>query len=331
MNNTTRIRVLIAVLAVAGAWLAAPGPLFAQDDFEFKLFRPVVSVSVIGEPDADFKDVDGQYGASGAMVATNIPLGGVHLHPQGKVLGHQVFLTAGFGTTSQRFDTPFVDREPRLYNGVVAGSVLFASRKGNFYYGSAGASFAEEQDTVGSPSPRPYALGMGTYRTSHTMMLVYGGAFTYLYGRGLLLPAFGIVYTPNTTWTISGAVPFSWRFTQKLTDSLRMNYLIWVSGQQYRFNNDDNFPGQDSKVYERVRERHLGAEIEYRATPDIALLGQVGVSGGRRLGFANAGESEFAASDINAVPYIKLTARFLIGKSLFDQAADRGAAVGNTP
>jgi hypothetical protein len=321
---TRRLRPALPLTLVVLALAVAP--LFAQEETDFKLFRPMVSITTLAEPDADLKDVDGQYGQSGVAVAANIPLGGVHIHSSGKLLGDQFFLSGGFGTTSQRLDTPAVNQQPRLYNGVLAGSVLFLSRKGNFYFASAGASFAEDQDTLGSLQLRPYGIGLGSVRTSPKMMLVYGGAFTYIYGRGLLLPVFGLIYTPNKTWTISGAVPFSWRFSQRLNDSLRMNYVLWVSGQRYRFNNDNGqtFPGQDSVVYERVRERHIGAELEYHPTRDIALLGQVGLAGGRLIGFSNPGEDDFVQSNINGVPYVRLTARFAIGKSLLDKAQSSG-------
>src|SRR5262245_48938051 len=301
-------------------------PARAEDEFEFKLLRPVVSVSMTGEPDADFQDGDGQFKQSSLTVGANVPLGGVHVHSGGDLLAHQVLLTALAGTGRQTIDAPPLDLTPRLYNGLLAGSVLFGTTKGNLYYGSLGASFAEEDDAEGGPQARPYGLFLGTFRNSHGVMFTYGAAFTYVFGRGLLLPAFGVVWSPNKTWTISGFLPFSWRFSQKLNDKFKMNYLLYAAGQQYRFANDGSFPPvADSTVYESMREGHLGAEIEYHPTRDIALLGQAGIATNRRLYFANAGEDHFAVSNIDAAPYVKIGARFAIGKSLIDQVGTAGA------
>jgi hypothetical protein len=319
----------LALACVVAAAAMTASPALAEDEFEFKLLRPTVSVSALAEPNADFKDADGQFRANNFTLGANIPLGGVHIHTQGDLVAHQFLLTALAGTGSQTIDSPALELTPRLYTGLLAGSILFGTRKGNLYYGSLGASFAEEDDAEGGPQARPYGLFLGSFRNSHGVMFTYGAAFTYLFGRGLLLPAFGVVWSPNPTWTISGFLPFSWRFTQKLNDKFRMNYLLNAAGQQYRFANDGNFPGEDSTVYESMKESHIGAEIEYRPSHDVALLGQAGFAIARRLSFADAGEDHFAVSDINAAPYIKLTARFAIGKSVIDQLG--GSAAGLAP
>ena len=324
--------IVAAALVVAAVLTAAPAR--AQDEYEFKLLRPTVTVSALAEPNADFKDpdpqfADGQFRASNFTLAANIPLGGVHLHTTGDLLAHQILLTAFAGTGSQTIDSPALDLTPRLYTGLVAGSVLFGTRKANLYYASLGASFAEEDAAPGGPRARPYGLFLGTARNSHGVMFTYGAAFTYLFGRGLLLPAFGVVWSPNPTWTISGFLPFSWRFSQKLNDKFRMNYLLYAAGQQYRFANDGNFAVSDSSVYESMKESHAGAEVEYRPSRDVVLLGQAGFAIARRLSFAEAGEDHFATTDINAAPYIKLSARFAIGKSLIDQLG--GSAAGLAP
>src|SRR6267142_468188 len=224
---------LLALACVVAAAAMTASPARADDEFEFKLLRPTVSVSALAEPNADFKDADGQFRANNFTLGTNIPLGGVHIHTKGDLVAHQILLTALAGTGSQTIDSPALELTPRLYTGLLAGSVLFGTRKGNLYYGSLGASFAEEDDAEGGPQARPYGLFLGSFRNSHGVMFTYGAAFTYLFGRGLLLPAFGVVWSPNPTWTISGFLPFSWRFTQKLSDKFRMNYLLNAAGQQY--------------------------------------------------------------------------------------------------
>jgi Domain of unknown function (DUF6268) len=264
------------------------------------------------------------------MLNANIPLGPTHIHPGGKVLGHQFLLGAMGSTTSQNIDP--LPSDPRLYSGALIFSTVIAGSKGNLYLGSVGASFAEDEDTIHDLDTRLFALGLGSWRTSKEFMFIYGGALTYIYGRQALLPAFGLAWTPNPTWSLTGLVPFYWRLSQKLTPTLRMNYLLYVVGQRYRFANDAVFAGQDPVVYERQHESHIGAEIEYKATTDLSLAAQAGIAGRRHLSFSDLDENDFVDDMIDPAPYFKATLRYAFGKSLLEEMEARaGGGAGTRP
>ena len=327
LSAPARLATLPAVLfalAVAGTDAAR-----AVDDFDFKLFRPMVSMSYIAMPKAEFRNVEGEFGWASGTLGANIPLGRTQVHPEGRVLGHQVFLAAVAGTASQSID--IVNREPRLYNGAVSVAVVWAGSGGNLYYGGAGASFAEDEETIGDLDSRLYAAGLGSYRKSSKTTFLYGGALTYVFARRLFLPFFGVVWTPNETWSMSGALPFNWRVTQKFNESLRLSYLLTVTGQRYGFANEATFTGQPESVYERVRQNLLGAELEWRPHSNFALLTQAGLVGGRKIEFTNRDEEviEFTSpdgqtinggDDVLGTVYAKLTMRFFFGSSLLEDA-----------
>jgi uncharacterized protein DUF6268 len=321
MNRPATLRrhaaLFVAILA------GAAGAARAQDEFDFRLIRPVVTLSAWGVPDADFQTHDGSYNASTVLLNANIPLGPTHIHPGGKVLGHQFLLGAMASTTTQNIDP--LPNDPRLYSGALVFSTLIAGSKGNLYLGSVGGSFAEDEETIHNLDTRVFALGLGSYRTSKEFMFIYGGAYTYLYGRPLLLPAFGIAWTPNPTWSVTGALPFYWRVTQKLTPDLRLHYLLYVVGQRYRFTNDSVFAGQGPVVYERQHESHIGAEIEYKATTDLSLLAQAGIAGGRHLAFSDLDNNDIVDDRIDPAPYIKVSLRYAFGKSLVEEIESRAA------
>jgi len=315
-----RAALILAVLA------AAIGAVRADDEFDIRLIRPIVTLSTWGTPDAEIQDAGGDFRASTVSLGANIPLGATHIHPGGKVLGHQFLLGAVLSTTSQTIDA--LATSPRLYAGGLTFSALFASSAGNFYLGSLGASIAEDADTIDDLDTRLFALGLGSWRKNDELMFIYGAALTYVYARQLLLPAFGVVWRPNPTWVVTGTLPFYVRVSQRLREDLRMNYLLYATGQRYRFANDGLFPGEDSVVYERMVESHLGAEIEYKPTTDLTLLGQAGVASRRRLAFANLDEDDFIDATIDPAPYVKLTLRYAFGKSLMEEIETRvGTAV----
>lgn len=323
--HSRKILPFAAVVMVAG--LLAPAAR-AQEGFDLRLFRPSVNVWFGGSPDVDFKHdpnsvpVDGQYGSRTIGFGANFPLGhtGVKLSNE-HLIAHQVLLGVTFATTDQTIDP--VNDAPRLYHGGLTTTALFATKAGNLYAGSLGASIAEDENTINDPKARLFALGLGTAKTGDRIWIVYGGAVTYLFGRQSVLPALGMLWNPSPNWFISGALPFSVRVSQHVSEKVRMNYLLYAAGQRYRFANDGQFPGQDPIVYQRMRESHLGAEIEYRPSRDWSILGQGGIAGGRRLSFADLGEDDFFDSKIDPAPYVRVGVRYVFGKTVLEDLGDQ--------
>jgi hypothetical protein len=341
-SQSRRIRrVFAAVAAVVLLGIGSAGPARAQGEVDLRLFRPSLTFTGIGTTKADFtdEDIDGDFRSANLSLLANIPLGPAHLDTEGGVIGWQPMLTIGAGATDQSFDLPGVDREPRLYNGSVNGSLLLISSKPNLHYISIGASFAEEEETVSDPDIRGSAIYFGTYRKSDAWTFIYGGAYSFVYGRGLLLPAFGIIWTPNQHWTLSGVIPFGWRLSQKLGETTFMNYVLWVSGQRYGFENDGTFtvPAEfrDDKVYERVREQHLGAELELGRGRPVSFLAQAGIAVARRLAFTPIESHGGGVEDvpdalvddaIDPAPYLRLSLRIPLGKSVIDELREKKQA-----
>ncbi|HYV18079.1 MAG TPA: hypothetical protein VFC25_03505 [Verrucomicrobiae bacterium] len=335
------------VLAAAAVLLSA-APARAQGDVDLRLLRPSLTITGIGVPEESFSDddIDGDFKSTNLQLLANIPLGPAHLKTGGGgLLGWQPMLTLGAGATDQTFDLPAVDREPRLYNGLLNASLLLISSKPNLHYISVGASFAEDEDTVSNPDLRGSALYLGTYHKSDSAWtFVYGGAYSFVYGRGLLLPAFGFIWVPNPTWALSGIVPFGWRLSQRVGGTTFLNYVLWVSGQRYGFNNDGVFSQctgltdsgcipqnfRDDKVYERVREQHVGVELETGRGRPVSFLAQAGLAFARNMAFTpiETGHDKSIESvpdsivdeGIDPAPYLRLSFRFPLGKSLIDEA-----------
>jgi hypothetical protein len=327
-------RLVVRLVVAAAALAAASAGTARAQDFDFRLIRPMITVTGTYVPDEDLKDISGeQYGNRNASFLANIPLGSVHIRTGSKILASQWMLTMGGGATDQTLD--IVARQPRLYNGLLNVSYLFASHKPNLHYISVGGSFAEDEDTIHSNfDARASALYLGTYHKSATMNFIYGGAYSFVYGRGLLLPAFGLIWIPNDTWSLTGAVPFYWRLSQAFNQQFRLNYLVYAAGQRYGFKNDNDFAGvTDDKVFERVSEQRLAAEAEYHPAKGFTLLLQAGVAVARRLGFSTLGSTSLDLVDeqIKPAPYARLAFRFPLGKSVVDELQDRLKNVAGEP
>lgn len=325
LRATTRSRSPLGPLAFAAAAIlvCSERPARAQGEFELRLLRPSLTVSGYGVARSDFSDVDADYSASTGSLFAVIPIGGVRLS-EGKVTAWQPMLWLGAAATSQSFNV--LDRDPRLYSGVLNGSLLWATSKPNLHYVSLGTSFAEDDETIHDDLRlRLSALYIGSYQKSPSFSFLYGGFYTFIYGRGLLLPLFGISWKPSDTWSLYGIVPLSWTLSQKLSDHFRLNYMLWVAGQQFGFKNDGIFPVADDKVYERVREQHLGVELDWHPTPGFSVLTQAGVAVARRMAFGpvDSNTDTFLDEKIDPAPYVKLSFRIPLGKSLIDEVGGR--------
>jgi hypothetical protein len=338
LRVSTRSRSPFGPMMLIGAAMAlfSAGPARAQGDIDLRLFRPSLTFTGITVPKESFSDsdIEGNYKSSNLHLLANIPLGPTHFKEGGGLIGWQPMLTLGAGATDQTFEVPGVDRQPRLYDGLLNASVVLLSSKPNLHYISLGTSFAEDEDSVSNPDLRGSALYLGTYKKSQAWTFVYGGVYSFIYGRGLLLPAFGIIWTPNDNWTLSGILPFGWRLSQKLGETTFLNYVLWVSGQRYGFENDGTFtvPAEfrQDKVYERVREQHVGVEFEMGRGRPVSFLAQAGFAVARKIGFTPIDTNndkgiesspDFLVDEkIDPAPYLRLSLKIPLGKSLVDEA-----------
>jgi len=154
---------------------------------------------------------DQELGRGTLFLNTNIPLGGTHLNPDGSIIGYQFFASAQFASSST--EITFLSRDPDLYNGGLRFTAVMLGKGLNMYVASVGASFAEDQETIGDMKPRFSGLGLGTHRKSEKTTFVYGGAYSYTFGRGRAVPLFGIMWKLNPSWSLSTVLPLSVRAT----------------------------------------------------------------------------------------------------------------------
>ncbi|HEU4401345.1 MAG TPA: hypothetical protein VFT43_04500 [Candidatus Polarisedimenticolia bacterium] len=304
----------IVVLGALGAF--GGGLLRAQEELELDLFRPRVDVAFDRTASRPFEDVSGDYGTHSESLSALVPLGGTHLRPGRDLLGYQLFAQAELATASPGIS--FLARQRRLETGALRFSGLFLGRSKNLYWGSIGASVAEDEETIHDAKARFSAIGLGTHRLSGRVLLLYGGAFTHQFGRGLALPLFGAIWTLDPKWTLTGALPFSVVARYRWRRDLDLRLRLTVAGNRYRVSNQGDFPGEPQTVFLRLVQTQMLGEVDWRAGRNVALLAQAGVVRTRKLAFAN-GNDDFIETGVRPAGYLKLAARFSFGRTLLDQ------------
>lgn len=296
-----------------------------EETIVLDLFRSRVDVGVDRVPDRSFEDgiadnpVPGGFASSTVSLSTILPLGGVHVRPDAKRVASQLFA----GVMLQRSSTDILAL-PRytLYQGLVSVSNVWLSRGHELYFASAGASFAEDQETIGSLEPRFFGLFVGTHHLGADTSLLYGGSFTYVFGRALPLPIIGVRWKIDSEWTLTGMVPFVVDARYQARKNLVVGIRLAPRGNQYRCSNEGRFPGQDDIVYLSLVEGRLFGEVEWKSTSNISLLARVGVSRVRRLAFEDRDRNEFFNAGTQTGGFAQIALRATFGKTILDELKD---------
>jgi len=317
------------ILPALAASVLLGGTAFCQteDDFEINLFRPRLEISADSYPSRSFEDDTGEYGSHSGRVNVTIPLGSTHLRPNKAILAYQFLAQANFtGASPDITLTPPIE-DHRLYTGALSFTGLMLGRSKNLYLISLGATAAEDQDTVKSPSDRFYGAGLATHRFTGGSTLIYGGAFAYTFGRGLVLPIIGGMWRLNPKWGLTAMAPFNVAASYKAGDHVALRLRTGPAGNRFRFSNDNQaeFPGEPETVYLRIVQWRTTAEIEWKASDGVTLLAQAGTA--RTLRFELADNSRGTDPFIDektsgSAPYLRVAARFQFGKSILEQWKD---------
>jgi hypothetical protein len=318
---THRPRVARLVLVPLAVLACGAAGVFAQEDIDLRLFRPQVDLSGETFQDKPFDDmISDEYGSDAVSFSANIPLGKTHVRWDRKYRASQFFAHVQ-ATRAAPEITFLTGAQHKLYSGVLAASGVWLSRSNNLYVASAGGSFAEDDRTIHDLQGRFYALFLGTHKIRESFTLVYGGAATYQFGRGLAIPVIGAVWWINPKWTLIGALPFSVAATYRIRDDLGLRLLLGFAGNRYRFANEGEFPGQPETVYLSTLQSRLTGEIEWKAGSAVSLYAQAGTVRNLQFVFsedAGIDSDKFIDDSTQPAGYLKLGARFTFGKSILD-------------
>jgi hypothetical protein len=172
---------------------------------------------------------------------------------------------------------------------------------------------AEESSTLSSPRLKLSGSGVAVYEKSDSLTLLYGGAYSFVRGRGKLLPVFGFRWRPRARTTVSVLGPFHGRVHRRLNDRLIVAAQAGLRGNQYHIANNEQFASSTNSLYVRFHEVRLGGELGIRLNGPVALLGEAGVATARTLTYAD-GRTALFSQDVGATPYVSIRLRYVFAK-----------------
>jgi Domain of unknown function (DUF6268) len=294
-------RLLPSALALlAGAGLAPR--LEAQEATGLDLYRPHLTVSVTGIPRAETDSLGGQFGSFGGFLDGTFPAGAA-----GRV---RFFGRLRLGADSADFG--FLHEKRTLYSAHAGLTAWLGSGGRDSFLVSLGPSIAEDEHTIGSPRLRFAGAALGVHRSSPQLFLDYGLIYSYAYGRGRLLPAFGVRWEPERGWVVSALLPVAVSVRRRVGPTASVGLLAAPMGERVRFQNAGEFPGQPSIVNLRLRQYRIAAEAVFRAWRQAALSLEAGALVARKISFAN-NDDDFVESSLKSAPYGRLSVRLNFG------------------
>ncbi|HXI02796.1 MAG TPA: hypothetical protein VNI57_06415 [Candidatus Saccharimonadales bacterium] len=322
MRTKPRFAVLAALVVAFGILQAS-----AQEEETFDLFRPQLQIGLESTADRNFKEdeppfINAQedtYRWQAADLNLNLPLGGTRLGSSGKLLGHQVFMHVS--TEGSRAQLSFLQDDLSLYRGGLGFTALMLGRSRRLYAAGLFANFAEEKETVSKPDVRYTGLAVGSVRKGSALIL-YGGAFTYQLGRGLVLPLFGALGSIGPNWTIGGVFPFLFKARYQSSPKWNLGLFMKVRGNRYGFEDREDAFGQGRNTHLDVRlvEGRIGAGIGWVLSHHLTLSGEAGSSVARRL-IVTDGTDDILRAGMKPAPYARIQMKIAFGETLMDSDA----------
>lgn len=325
----TSLRRSARAAAMAALLLLGIGPVPGQEEEAFDLFKPSLGLGLESSGARHFREDEDPFGTTPPLVDSgtddlswrsadlqlNIPLGGTRLHGSGKLAAHQFFAHA-FSRGSRAEISFLPDGEIDLFAGGLGFTSLMLTRQRNLVAISAFATIAEEEETLGDAKVRASGMAVGSFRKGESLWF-YGGGFTYHLGRPVPFPIFGGWGHVSPNWTLAGIVPFLFQAGYKRSAAWDLKLFLKAAGNQYRYENEGEFPGEDEDLRLRLVQGRAGASMGWKLSRDFTLIAEAGALFGRRLVFSD-GSEEILEAAIEPGGYARLMVRLSFGESLFD-------------
>jgi hypothetical protein len=262
-------------------------------------------------PTTDLATTGQSFGFRDAGLRVAVPLLGGWDWDSSEMSKFRLLAHAGFKTDSAIVPYTIGRRDLSTMDAGVSG-VYIPSLKNQITF-SVGTGFAEDNSTVSSPKIKVTGRVVAAYRKSDSLTLLYGGGYSFVLGRGKLLPVAGFRWRPRPGTTVSIVGPFSGRVQQRVGPRLMIGAQGGMRGSQYHIANNEQFSSATNNLYLRFKEVRLGGQVGFRLNRSVGLLGEAGVATSRTLTFAD-GRTALSSLNTGAAPYVSISLRYSFSK-----------------
>ncbi|MDD8017888.1 MAG: DUF6268 family outer membrane beta-barrel protein [Bacteroidota bacterium] len=247
------------------------------------------------------------------LLAATIPVGDAQFNPQNTISLVQPYFH--LQTSYHPAVTEFLNNRHNLFSGSVAFSLLLITNAKNFYWLSLGSSIAEDEHTIHNAQPRISAFGLGSYQTGEDFKLLYGGAITYQFEKGLFLPIVGFKWKTGEKGRFQTILPFSLVLETIENDGIKVKYVLTLDGDRFRMENDGSFSNVSKFIYMRATNILAGVGC---VVPDgnFEYAFQLGVLMARQV-YVYSGDNVVLDATVRPSLRVSLGCKYNIGTSPF--------------
>ena len=257
-----------------------------------------IAIGFSALPERSLKDTSGGLKSRSMNIHLSLPLFG----NRGKVSAHSskdghphFFQVSAHGSfTSGSKDIEFLDGQSNFYGGSAGLSGLFYNGKSNIIQADANMGISADGQSLQNHDVIPRFSGsfIVQHTSSPTLSFQYGAAFTYLYGRPMLLPVLGIRKKfSGSSWSVSAILPLSLQFTDRLNNKMGLSFFARPSGDRFQILNQGYFGSTTSSIYMGLRQFEVGSSFYYRLSREFSFDAEAGLLSGGRMKFTNASDT----------------------------------------
>ena len=296
--------------------LLLTGSSFAQ---RMDLTGGTVSVGRTETPDRALKDTSGSYGNHSLNIHVSLPLFGNREKLEGNktkdshVKFYQTSIHAGYTTGTT--DIGVINQQRNFYSGSAGLGGLFYNGQNNIIQADANLGFSADQQSFEAHDVAPRFSGSFIihHTSSPTLSLQYGAVFTYVYGRPMLLPVFGIRKKfSGSSWSVSGILPLNLQVTDRLNKNMGLSFFIRPSGDRFQIQNQNYFNSTATTLYMGLRQFEAGSSFYYRLSKSFSFDASAGYLTAGTLKFTDASSSRTSLyqTGISSGAQFKLSLRY---------------------
>jgi len=281
--------------------LAALSSLYAEDIHDLINTGPRsrISISVGSMPSRTFQNYAGTFMKQTTALSVEVPFAGDSLSPW--------IARASLHTSSARVS--LLPDQVSLLSGVVGLSKNIFNDKRDQYLIFCGIGFASDEESLNWVRLRFSGVGIGIHSLDRNFAILYGLSYSYVLGRGVVLPVAGFHWKISDDASLRAMLPFSLRLNYRASERWSFGLKAALDGNRFQYFNEENTFSAPQHAYLRLTQLECGPDFVLTFSPLLSLSGEVGVAIARRL-WISSDSGDFLSAKINPGGYARATAHF---------------------
>ncbi len=313
MENNDRVLIfrysfVAFVLALLSVPVCRAQGLATEDHLGSDFLRPQIVAGFSDVSARVFRDIDGTYDASALTLEATVPVIGESSRSE-QSGSYLLLARSRFSAVTPQIS--FLSYSRTLWISTVGLTGGIRTSSGHLYLLSLNGGAAEDERVIGNPRLRPTGSLLGKYQLENTFAFIYGLSYSYVFGRGLLLPMLGAHCTVAQNLAMHVILPYSFELEYNELQDLRFELVARANGDQIHVKNDNGFLPQSPVVYLKNSQVEVALNVSIELGQRWWLCGEAGISRDRRFAVGTQNDN-FVSGRIENAGYSSLAVKYLL-------------------